>query len=507
MRFILRNAVLFAAVLTASAAFGVKTNDVELGYDSVYDDQVHIRRTPTGQMTFQDSQVPSSVTLQFLTEKGASVHAALSGLSADDHTQYLTSSRHLSTHSGEFNAQLTTPADPKGNVRLGDHVADSDIHLDRTQTVEIPGDWRFTGTPAVWNGLDLSAAGAAGDASIHFASATSGARILWDESESRFSLNRELAVEGGANLSPRLRVGSALSEWITTNSVLRINPVSSGAGNLRLGYDSGDKVGIGTDFPAKELHVKSTDHTDIRIEAGTNKQAMLGLKNDAREWIWQCDGTDADKLKLVDVTASADRLVVDSAGMIGVGTTAPTSWLDIVETASGGMGVRCYSDLDTDCVEIRGLRGRGTPSSPEYVQGGDSLLRIAAWGRGQSQDQLTAYIDFTAEGDAEDRIPSRIGFVTCDGLNTPAERMRIAPGGMIGVGTSSPESRFEIEGGPSETTQVLTLDQNNPDYGFIDFQGSSGAGYSISTVEKSVFYRMVMIEINGYQCWLKAYYP
>ncbi|MBN1867723.1 hypothetical protein JW916_10560 [Candidatus Sumerlaeota bacterium] len=495
------------AVVWAQNAFGVKTNDVELGYESVYDDLVHIRRNSAGDMTFQDSQVTSPVALSVLTEKGASAHADLSGLSADDHTQYLTATRHLSTHSGEFNSELTIPADPKGNVRLGDHVADSDIHLDRTQTVEIPGDWRFTGSPAVWDGLYFSAEGAAGDAAIHFASATAGARILWDESEARFSLNRELAVEDGPSLPPRLRVGSALSEWIASGSVLRIDPVPSGSGNLRLGYDAGDKVGIGTDAPAKALHVQSSDHADVRIEAGTNKQASLGLKNDAREWLWRCDGVDGDKMTLVDATAGSDRLVVDSSGHVGIGTDSPGSLLDVVGYETSDFYVRVYSDDNEDRSEICGYHSRGTQSSPDSVEEGDSILRLAAWARGESQDRMAACIDFTAEGDGEDEIASRISFLTSDGVSAPSEKMRISGQGKIGIGTIDPDSLLEVEGPSSGGIPLLTLDQNDASASFIDFQGTSGAGYSISTVEKSAFYRMVMIEINGFQCWIKAYYP
>ncbi|HUT25602.1 MAG TPA: LamG domain-containing protein, partial [Sumerlaeia bacterium] len=179
------------AALVAAAAFAVKTNDVELGYSSVYDGQVRIQRSAEGQMTFRDAEITSPVLLSTLAE-GVSVHGALTGLSADDHPQYLNDSRHSTAHDSDFNSSLTIPSDVAGNTNLGDHVTDSDIHLPRGETVEVTGDWRFSGTPQVWDGMNFSQNGAAGDVSLSFEAGSSDAAIQWDQSEDRFELNRGL---------------------------------------------------------------------------------------------------------------------------------------------------------------------------------------------------------------------------------------------------------------------------------------------------------------------------
>ena len=134
---------LFLAGLV-SLALGIRTNEVELGRDSVYDGTVKIARNEGGALVFQDNELTSPVKLSALGGN-ATQHGTLTGLSADDHPQYLNSARHLSGHHAAYNAALPVPPDIHGNATLGAHVSDPDIHLNRTENIEITGGWRFYG--------------------------------------------------------------------------------------------------------------------------------------------------------------------------------------------------------------------------------------------------------------------------------------------------------------------------------------------------------------------------
>ena len=134
---------LFLAGLV-SLALGIRTNEVELGRDSVYDGTVKIARNEGGALVFQDNELTSPVKLSALGGSAAQ-HGTLTGLSADDHPQYLNSARHLSGHHAAYNAALPVPPDIHGNATLGAHVSDPDIHLNRTENIEITGGWRFYG--------------------------------------------------------------------------------------------------------------------------------------------------------------------------------------------------------------------------------------------------------------------------------------------------------------------------------------------------------------------------
>jgi hypothetical protein len=151
---------LFLAGLV-SLALGIRTNEVELGRDSVYDGTVKIARNEGGALVFQDNELTSPVKLSALGGS-ATQHGTLTGLSADDHPQYLNSARHLSGHHAAYNAALPVPPDIHGNATLGAHVSDSDIHLNRTENIEITGGWRFYGGLLVNGQVTLPAMNSAG---------------------------------------------------------------------------------------------------------------------------------------------------------------------------------------------------------------------------------------------------------------------------------------------------------------------------------------------------------
>jgi hypothetical protein len=187
----------------------IQTQQVEIGRQGVYDGRVTISSDASGKMLFQDAETPVPVPLSALTP-GVNAHNLLTGLNADDHPLYLNSVRHLSTHSNTFNAQLPIPADPAGNYTLGEHVADSRLHLRRDQTVEITGNWRFSGTPRFWNHLELSANGAPGEARLAFATATGTATFKWLEAAKVFALDRGVAITGDLDASGDARIARNL---------------------------------------------------------------------------------------------------------------------------------------------------------------------------------------------------------------------------------------------------------------------------------------------------------
>jgi hypothetical protein len=187
----------------------IQTHQVEIGQQGVYDGRVAISRDVSGKMLFQDVEIATPVSLSALTA-GVNAHNLLSGLSADDHPHYLNPARHLSAHSNAFNALLPIPADPAGNYTLGEHVADSRLHLRRDQTVEVTGNWRFSGTPRFWNHLELSANGAPGDARLSFATATGTATLKWFEAAKVFALDRGVSITGDLETSGDARISKNL---------------------------------------------------------------------------------------------------------------------------------------------------------------------------------------------------------------------------------------------------------------------------------------------------------
>jgi hypothetical protein len=118
-------------------------------------------------------------------------------------------------------------------------------------------------------------------------------------------------------------------------------------------------------------------------------------------------------------TAGAERVRVDSSGNVGVGTASPAQELEIAGTEpnirlnSGGTPSALYGFEITNGTTVDAyLRARGNTGETQLGSG-----RNAGWG-----GYLTFYTD-------------------------TAERMRITSTGNLGIGTTSPQTRFEAFGG------------------------------------------------------------
>lgn len=155
-------------------------------------------------------------------------------------------------------------------------------------------------------------------------------------------------------------------------------------------------VGIGTYSPQAELHVLQSDN------AHSN---MAGL------WIEQT-GTATNLARFT--SGGADRMVIRSNGNVGVGTTMPQASLHVIDTIriSDNTGYAKGKLLFGDANVGMG-RGLGVVSS--LVHANDIVL-----------------YNSTAAGS--------IGFVA-NGI----ERMRIQPGGNVGIGTTIPNHLFHVQ--------------------------------------------------------------
>jgi hypothetical protein len=115
----------------------------------------------------------------------------------------------------------------------------------------------------------------------------------------------------------------------TTNSYWSIQSVEQGVANRNLAINpSGGNVGIGTSSPGVKLHVADGQ---IRVaNSGAINPSLVFTGNGAGASGFQVGQRyNAQELFIYDLAALADRVVVDSAGRVGIGTTSPTMLLDI----------------------------------------------------------------------------------------------------------------------------------------------------------------------------------
>jgi hypothetical protein len=165
-------------------------------------------------------------------------------------------------------------------------------------------------------------------------------------------------------------------------------------------------LGIGTSSldPNATVHAQRSDNTYFWAKStAADSTSGYALVNDARTWIIRNEGGDADKFQIRDATANAQRLTIDNAGNVGIGTSLPSQELHVV--SSGTAATR--------------IQGAG---SANYLDVFHSASSFGLWGTGEQFLQL---------------------------VTNNAERMRIDSAGRIGIGTSSPERKLHIFNGES----------------------------------------------------------
>ncbi|MFQ5853885.1 MAG: hypothetical protein ACE5JU_25275, partial [Candidatus Binatia bacterium] len=93
--------------------------------------------------------------------------------------------------------------------------------------------------------------------------------------------------------------------------------------------DNGD-VGIGTTGPGKLLHVSSaTTQEGIKITAPRVELYLDDTQASSVDYSLLAGWPAAGKFAIRDMTAGADRIVIDSSGNLGIGTLSPTNILTV----------------------------------------------------------------------------------------------------------------------------------------------------------------------------------
>ncbi len=108
---------------------------------------------------------------------------------------------------------------------------------------------------------------------------------------------------------------------------------------LALWLNSFGNVGIGTKTPARRLEVASGDQDGIRISSSGIPQLELVSEIDPSHlWKVFIDPSEGE-FGIFDKLAADTRLLIDSSGNVGIGTTSPTSRLHVKGTGffSGGV--------------------------------------------------------------------------------------------------------------------------------------------------------------------------
>ena len=182
-------------------------------------------------------------------------------------------------------------------------------------------------------------------------------------------------------------------------------------GTNQMIIDSSGRLGLGVS-PTVLFHISSGDATALIENTAASSNATIQLKYPSRTWSLANRGADlSGSFAIRDATAAADRLIITSAGNVGIGTNAPGAKLDVNGSLKTG-----YIGATSALATQLSASGAGYLS---YASGATYLSSFA--------DNL---------GNA-----AVLAFMTGN-----SERIRIDTNGNVGIGTTSPVNKLQING-------------------------------------------------------------
>jgi hypothetical protein len=239
--------------------------------------------------------------------------------------------------------------------------------------------------------------------------------------------------------------------------------------NANLFWDNtNDRLGIGTATPGAKLTVVGTAKIGEGAASNTSKlmvntlsgtSAGIQLIQDANEsWIIQ---NPASSTALTFSSSGTERMRITTGGNVGIGESAPTSKLVVVDnTATSGLetGISLTNTVDSN-IFIR-------------VSGSANADKKAVIG----PDTSTAFVFNTAG----------------------TERMRITSGGDVGIGTSSPSYALTLGGSAANMLIAPAVTTNNALVRLTNAGGNAYVGLDNSAGGLGAVYGLHLYHAGAY---------
>ena len=267
-------------------------------------------------------------------------------------------------------------------------------------------------------------------------------------------------------------------EWSNSNNGLSIYVAGQGSyrehvrfGNLSSSiartYFNGN-VGIGITAPVSKLHVYNNDGetstaAGITVEQDGGGDAIVQyLLTAVKRWTTGIDNSDGDKFKISQNAdlATDNVMTFDTAGNVGIGTTSPAVKLHVGSTSTSGTTTEEFR------LQSGTSSGNGGTAIANLVTGNFGTSGIY-FGNNTTYSSQRAYLQYQNSGNL-----TTLKFDTIFNINQGASgtRFNINSSGNVGIGTTSPAAKLEVEGG-DHLLQVSSLSATGNPYISFNQQG------------------------------------